>query len=228
MVGPSLAGVLGRKSGSETGFNYSDAMRHADITWSQDTLAAYLSDPQKVVPGNRMPFPGLKSEHDRADIIAFLGAEGGGASAATLPAGSPASAPPAGGPPPTPAVSHNMPDMPDVTYTLRTGIAAGRMMFLGVGGKIDGQVNPLLTAVEGQNVQVTLINGEGAAHDIAFPDQDRKSPRVTGKGASTTIAFHATKAGDFTYFCTAPGHRQAGMEFSWPRRFAWASASTAA
>jgi nitrite reductase (NO-forming) len=212
LVGPSLAGVLGRKSGNEPGFNYSDAMRHADITWNPNTLATYLSDPQKVVPGNRMPFPGLKSEHDRADIIAFLAAEGGGASAATPPAGSAASATPAGGPPPTPPVSHNMPDMPDVTYTLRTGIAEGRMVFLGVGGKIDGQVDPLLIAAEGQNVQVTLINGEGAEHDISFPDQDRRSPRVTGKGASTTIAFRATKAGDFTYFCTAPGHRQAGME----------------
>ena len=86
------------------------------------------------------------------------------------------------------------------------------MVFIGVGGDIDGKVNPLLTASEGQVVQLTLINGEGAEHDITFPDQDAKSPRVTGKGASTTIAFRASKAGDFVYFCSVPGHRQAGME----------------
>src|SRR5262249_52340952 len=74
------------------------------------------------------------------------------------------------------------------------------------------KVNPVLTAAEGQVVQLTLINGEGAEHDIVFPDQDTKSPRVTGKGASTTIAFRATKSGDFVYFCSVPGHRQAGME----------------
>jgi nitrite reductase (NO-forming) len=61
-------------------------------------------------------------------------------------------------------------------------------------------------------VQLTLINGEGAQHDIVFPDQEAKSPRITGKGSSTTIAFRATKAGDFVYFCSVPGHRQAGME----------------
>ena len=70
----------------------------------------------------------------------------------------------------------------------------------------------MLTAAQGQIVQVTIINGEGAEHDIAFPEQNARSPRVTGKGASTTIAFRADKSGDFTYFCTVPGHRQAGME----------------
>jgi nitrite reductase (NO-forming) len=95
---------------------------------------------------------------------------------------------------------------------LRSGIADGRMVYIGVGGAIDGKVNPVLTAAEGQVVQLTLINGEGAEHDIVFPDQDAKSPRVTGKGASTTIAFRAAKSGDFTYYCGVPGHRLAGME----------------
>ena len=86
------------------------------------------------------------------------------------------------------------------------------MVFLGVGGDIDGQVNPALAASVGQVVQLTLINGEGAQHDIAFPDQGAQSPRITSKGASTTIVFRATAAGNFTYFCSVPGHRQAGME----------------
>ena len=100
----------------------------------------------------------------------------------------------------------------DAKYTLRSGIAEGRMVYIGVGGAIEGKVNPVLTAAEGQVVELTLINGEGAEHDIVFPDQNAKSPRVTGKGSSTTIAFRAEKAGDFIYFCSVPGHQLAGMQ----------------
>jgi nitrite reductase (NO-forming) len=102
--------------------------------------------------------------------------------------------------------------LPDAHFTLRSGIADGRMVYIGVGGEIEEKVNPVLTAAEGQVVQLTLINGEGAQHDIVFPSQDARSPRVTGKNASTTIAFRATKAGDFTYFCSVPGHQLAGMQ----------------
>jgi nitrite reductase (NO-forming) len=213
-IGPSMAGIIGRKAGTELGFAYSPAIKGADISWTPQTLAAYLSDPQKAIPGNRMPFPGLKSQHDRDDVIAFLVQAAGGAPAAARPPQSPAPAGnrPAAAVPPPPAVSHGMPDMPDVKYTLRSGIAEGRMVFLGVGGAIDGRINPVLSAAEGQIVQVTLINGEGAEHDVVFPDQKTQSLRVTGKGASTTIAFRAEKAGDYLYFCSVPGHRPAGME----------------
>ena len=69
-------------------------------------------------------------------------------------------------------------------YTLRTGIAEGRMVFIGVGGTIDGQVNPVLSAAEGQVVQITLINGEGAEHDIVFADQGQpRSRRASPAGA---------------------------------------------
>jgi hypothetical protein len=50
------------------------------------------------------------------------------------------------------------------------------MVYLGVGGEIDGKINPVLSAAEGQAVQVTIINGEGAEHDVAFSDQDARSP----------------------------------------------------
>jgi nitrite reductase (NO-forming) len=213
MLGPSLAGLLGRKAGSEAGYNYSPAMKQANITWDAKTLDTYLADPQKTVPGNKMPFPGLKTDHDRADIIAFLTASAGAQGAATAqpaPATPPAqaSSPPPAQAAPGPSVSY----VPDARYTLRSGIAEGRMVYIGVGGSIDGKVNPVLTAAQNQVVQVTLINGEGAEHDIVFADQNARSPRVTGKGASTTIAFRAARSGDFTYFCSVPGHRQAGME----------------
>ncbi|MGB8182994.1 MAG: copper-containing nitrite reductase [Stellaceae bacterium] len=200
LVGPSLAKLIGRHAGTLEGFDYSDAMKKAGIVWDTATLDAYLADPQNVVPGNRMPFPGLKSETDRHDVVAFLAAAAGGP---LPPAKSSGKAPTAVGP---------SSGVADVTYTLRSGIAEGRMVFVGVGGAIDGKVNPTLTAAEGQTVQVTLINGEGAEHDITFPDQGVKSPRVIGKGASTTIVVPAGKPGDYTYFCSAPGHRLAGME----------------
>src|SRR6185312_8004016 len=49
LVGPSLAGVLGRKAGSLPNYNYSTAMKNANIVWNDKTLDAYLADPQKVV-----------------------------------------------------------------------------------------------------------------------------------------------------------------------------------
>ena len=224
ILGPSLAGIIGRKAGDEPGYSYSPAMKQENIVWNANTLDRYLADPQKMVPGNKMPFPGLKTEQDRADVIAYLAAPPAGARPA---AAAPSAAQPGSPTPSTvaaeqkPAAADQAPPsassadvgyVADAKYTLRSGIAEGRMVYIGVGGAIDGKVNPLLTAVQGQVVQLTLINGEGAEHDIVFPDQDTKSPRVTGKGASTTIAFRATKSGDFTYFCSVPGHQLAGMQ----------------
>ncbi len=223
ILGPSLGAIVGRKSGSEPGYNYSPAMKQANIVWGDKTLDSYLADPQKVIPGNKMPFPGLKTEHDRADVIAFLASP-----AAAQPAASAANASPQKSPAATAAAAEQKAGptaqpqqnstatgagyLQDAKYTLRSGIAEGRMVYIGVGGTIDGKVNPILTAAAGQVVQLTLINGEGAEHDIVFPEQDARSPRVTGKGASTTIAFRAAKSGDFTYFCSVPGHQLAGMQ----------------
>ena len=96
-------------------------------------------------------------------------------------------------------------------FTLRSGIAEGRMVYLGVGGDIDGKVNPTLTVHEGEVVQINLINGEGAEHDVVVDQYAARSDRVLGKGASSTLSFVADKPGDFTYFCSVPGHREAGM-----------------
>jgi nitrite reductase (NO-forming) len=95
---------------------------------------------------------------------------------------------------------------------LRSGIAEGRMVYLGVGGDIDGKVNPTLTVHEGEVVQINLINGEGAEHDVVVDQYAARSDRVLGKGASSTLSFTADRTGDFTYFCSVPGHREAGME----------------
>jgi nitrite reductase (NO-forming) len=206
LLGPSLAGIVGRKSAADANFNYSPALKQVALTWDAATLDAYLMDPQKLVPGNRMPFPGLKTDRDRQDVIAFLATPASPAGVNTK-----ATAPSSAAATPAKSVS-NAAYLTDARYTLRSGIAEGKMVYLGVGGSIDGKANPVLTAAEGQVVQLTLINGEGTEHDIVFPDQDSKSPRVNGKGASTTIVFRATKSGDFIYFCSVPGHQLAGMQ----------------
>ena len=71
-VGPSLAGLFGRKAGTAEGYSYSDAMKNSGITWGEDTLFKYLEKPKDMVPGTKMAFPGLKEEEDRKDVIAYL------------------------------------------------------------------------------------------------------------------------------------------------------------
>ncbi|MBI4730682.1 MAG: nitrite reductase, copper-containing [Chloroflexi bacterium] len=98
-----------------------------------------------------------------------------------------------------------------VSYSLTTGLQDGKMVFIGVGGEIDGLTNPMLMANVGDVLEITLSSGEGAEHDISFPDFNATSARVSGTG-STTLTFTASQGGEFAYFCTVPGHRQAGME----------------
>ena len=71
-LGPSLHGVFGRKAGTLADFRYSPALKRSGITWTAQTLDAYLADPQKAVPANRMPYAGLAEANDRADLIAYL------------------------------------------------------------------------------------------------------------------------------------------------------------
>ena len=71
-IGPSLYGVVGRKSHSEPGYTYSEAMKAYDVTWDPETLDHYLVDPRKVVVGTKMIFIGLKNDDERANVIAYL------------------------------------------------------------------------------------------------------------------------------------------------------------
>ena len=72
MVGPSLAGVVGRKTGSVPGFHYSPANQNANLTWDAATLDKYLQSPRTTVPGTTMTYGGLKDDTKRADLIAYL------------------------------------------------------------------------------------------------------------------------------------------------------------
>lgn len=99
-----------------------------------------------------------------------------------------------------------------VSFTLETAIHEGRMAFKGVGGSLDGVINPELRVNPGDIVQINLVNGDGAEHDIGLPDFDAVSDSIAGKGNQTQLIFKADREGVFAYYCTIPGHRQAGME----------------
>jgi cytochrome c len=71
-VGPSLFGIVGRKSASLTNYNYSDAMKNFKHTWTPQTLDIYLTNPHAEVPGTKMIFPGIKDKTERENLIAYL------------------------------------------------------------------------------------------------------------------------------------------------------------
>jgi cytochrome c2 len=71
-VGPSLQGVFTRKAGELADFRYSPAMKRSGIVWTAQTIEQYIADPQAMIPANRMPYAGMASPADRADLIAYL------------------------------------------------------------------------------------------------------------------------------------------------------------
>ena len=71
-VGPSLAGVVGRKAASVPGFAYSEAMKSSGLTWDEATLDTYLTAPMKAVPGTKMTYAGLADAAKRKALIDWL------------------------------------------------------------------------------------------------------------------------------------------------------------
>ena len=70
-IGPSLAGVFGRKSGTEAGFDYSPALKAAAITWDEKTLNQFIQNPGADVHGTKM-FVSVPGSDDRQNVIAYL------------------------------------------------------------------------------------------------------------------------------------------------------------
>ncbi|MBE3024747.1 cytochrome C [Janthinobacterium sp. BJB1] len=81
-VGPAHKGVFGRKAGSAAGYGYSPAVKSSAIVWSEKTLDLWLTNPEKLIPGQKMGYM-VPSAQDRADLIAYLQQEGARASPAT-------------------------------------------------------------------------------------------------------------------------------------------------
>ena len=70
-IGPKHRGVFGGRAGSVDGYRYSKAVAASDIRWNEGTLDRWLTNPESLIPGQRMGFR-VPSARDRADIIAFL------------------------------------------------------------------------------------------------------------------------------------------------------------
>lgn len=92
-TGPNLTGVVGRKPGTEAGFNYSDAMKafgEKTPVWDYDHIYDFIKGPQAYLNGTKMTFVGLKQPQDRINVIAYLRGQGG---SLPIPAPKPAAAP---------------------------------------------------------------------------------------------------------------------------------------
>ena len=77
-VGPRHCGLLGRRSASVPGYDYSPAMRKAHLNWDESTLDRFLANPMKMVPGTTMTYDGVPDPKDRGDLIAYLEQAGKG------------------------------------------------------------------------------------------------------------------------------------------------------
>ena len=89
-IGPALHGVLGKPHGAHPGFAYSDAMKAMPGNWDFEGMNAWLTKPSAYVKGTKMNFAGLSKPDDRANLIAYLNAQG---SNLPLPAAPAAAAP---------------------------------------------------------------------------------------------------------------------------------------
>ena len=70
-VGPMHLGVFGRKAGGIKSYRYSDALNKSKVVWSHDTLTAWLSNPEALIPGQRMGYA-MDNAQDREDVVAYL------------------------------------------------------------------------------------------------------------------------------------------------------------
>ena len=68
----NLYGVVGRKSASVTGFQYSKDLRKSDIVWDEAIIDKFITAPKKLFPGTRMELPGVEDVKTRTGIIRYL------------------------------------------------------------------------------------------------------------------------------------------------------------
>lgn len=75
-VGPSLYGIVGATAGHLDDFRYSESNKSSGIVWTEEKLFEYLKNPRAMVPGTTMAFAGIADPQKRADVVAFLKANG--------------------------------------------------------------------------------------------------------------------------------------------------------
>jgi cytochrome c len=91
-IGPGLYGILGKPIGKHAGFAYSAGMSALGGNWDFATMNKWLTNPKAMVAGTKMTFNGLETGEERANVIAYLNAQG---SNLPLPAAAPVAAAPA-------------------------------------------------------------------------------------------------------------------------------------
>ncbi|PRY93683.1 cytochrome c [Hasllibacter halocynthiae] len=75
-TGPTLAGIVGREQAAVSEYAYSSAFAELDGVWTPENLSHFLENPSGWVPGTKMTYSGIGDVEDRANIIAWLEAEG--------------------------------------------------------------------------------------------------------------------------------------------------------
>lgn len=99
-----------------------------------------------------------------------------------------------------------------VEYTLKAVLYSDPpMAFMGVGGEIEGVINPDLHAQTGDTVKITVINADAILHDLTLDDFGVTTGQLTTKDQTASVSFLVTQPGEFKYRCATPGHDQVGM-----------------
>lgn len=141
-IGPNLHGTVGKAVASHAGFAYSDALKSKGGTWGFEELSQWLKSPKAYVPGNKMSFAGLGKPEDRANVIAYLNAQGSNLPLPAVPAevaaAAPADAAPAGAEQATATekgavLPSKAPDVPEATQA--TAVARGGPAAVDVSGR---------------------------------------------------------------------------------------------
>ena len=75
-IGPSLAGIVGKKAGS-TDFTKYKALKGADFSWDEDTISDWITNQKDFLKSKGLPTKtamriAIKKEDDREDVIAYL------------------------------------------------------------------------------------------------------------------------------------------------------------
>jgi len=97
-------------------------------------------------------------------------------------------------------------------YVLTTGFKEGNLVYLGVGGDINGLVNPTLHANPGETITVMLVNSGDGEHDVSFPELKIKTKRVIENGESVSLTFTVpNEAAELEYYDSVANHAEIGM-----------------
>lgn len=110
------------------------------------------------------------------------------------------------------ACASALPEVSTRKYVLTTDFEEGNLVFLGVGGDINGMVNPTLHANPGETITVVLVNSGEGEHDISFPELKIKTKRVTANGESVSVTF-TVPAQDVSleYYDSVANHAEIGL-----------------